>query len=178
MRATSLPEAAAAEIAKKEPFEFVAKDAVDDEIDGGIDGHEQVGNARHLVHLEDDGRVDNVDRFEDVDHDGQDVGHEKDGHDAEEHRGEANLALLGIGQHRSLPVSLPYLFGNQRISQNLETSVETEGSRCHNETSQAISSKSFIIIINFQVSCSLGLVYKGNRVIFKANYVPVCRWLR
>ena len=58
------PEAAAAKIAQEEPLELVAEDAVDDEVGRRIGRHEQVADARHLVH--------------------QDVGHFKDVHHLEE----------------------------------------------------------------------------------------------
>ena len=90
------------EVTQEESLELVTENAVDDEVDGRVEADEQVADARHLVH-------ENVGRFEDVDHHGQDVEDEEDGDDTQQHRRQPNLALLWIGQHRSLPIGLPYL---------------------------------------------------------------------
>ena len=51
----------AAKVAQEQPLELVSEDAVNDEVDGRVDRHQQVTDARHLVHQ-------NVGRFEDVHH--------------------------------------------------------------------------------------------------------------
>lgn len=53
--------ALAAKIVQEQPFELVAEDAVDDEVDRRVDRHQQVADARHLVHQ-------NVGLLEDVHH--------------------------------------------------------------------------------------------------------------
>ena len=44
--------AAVAEQVAKQTLELLAEDAVDDEVDGGVHGHEEVGDLRQLGYLD------------------------------------------------------------------------------------------------------------------------------
>ena len=50
-RGEAAPLAAAEELAE-EPLELLAEDAVDDEVDGGVERDEEVGDGRQLRHLD------------------------------------------------------------------------------------------------------------------------------
>lgn len=68
-----------AKVAQEEALELVAKDAVNDEVHRGVDWHEQIAHACHLVD-------EDVEHLENVYHHGHDVEDEEDSHDAEQHR--------------------------------------------------------------------------------------------
>ena len=76
---------------EKESLKLVSKDAVDDEIHGWVDGHEEIADTGHFINQD-------VGCFEYVHDHGQDVEDEKDGHNAEQHGCQPNFSLLRIGQ--------------------------------------------------------------------------------
>ena len=88
---------------EEEPFEFLAEDDVDDEIDGRVDGDEQVAQLHHL-HRQVDGEA-----LEQVVHQSQNVAHEEDGHHAQKHHRKADFATLQPRETLPLGVSTTHL---------------------------------------------------------------------
>lgn len=92
-----------AEVLDEEALELLAEDDVDDEVDGGVDGDEEVGGLDELV----DDEV--VEGLEDVVDEGQEVAEEEDDHDAEQHRRQPDLFLLQTGEPLSLLIRPSHL---------------------------------------------------------------------
>ena len=99
---------AAAEDLHEERLELGSEDAVDEDVDGGVDGDEQVGDLDDLVEpLE---LLDADELLEDVADEGEDVAEEEDDHDDEQHHSQVVVLLLLVAQDRPGGVRPPDAF--------------------------------------------------------------------
>ena len=99
---------AAAKDLHEQRLELGSEDAVDEDVDGGVDGDEQVGDLDDLVEpLE---RLDVDELLEDVADEGEDVAEEEDDHDDEEHHSQVVVLLLLVAQDRPRGVRPPEAF--------------------------------------------------------------------
>ena len=93
----------ATEDLEEEVLEAPAEDHVDDEVHAAVYRHEEVADLD-----EPGGRV-HVDVLVDVARQRQDVADQEDYHHAEEHRRQADLATLVVGETAEVPIGLPHL---------------------------------------------------------------------
>ena len=96
---------AAAEDLHEERLELCAEDAVDEDVDGGVDGDEEVGDLADLA--EPLGPLDVDELLEDVADEGEHVAEEEDDHDDEEHHSQVVVLLLLVAQDRPRGVRPP-----------------------------------------------------------------------
>ena len=95
---------ATAEDLHEERLELGSEDAVDEDVDGGVDGDEQVGDLDDLVEPL---RVVQSELLEDVADEGEHVAEEEDDHDDEEHHSQVVVLLLLVAQDRPRGVRPP-----------------------------------------------------------------------
>lgn len=106
-----------AEQYQEQSLELITEYHVDDEVNTRVNGHQQVAGVDQVGgHVGVQGLL-QLERLYYVDDEGEQVAHEEDGHHAQEHRRQADLALLQPGEALPLLVRLQHL--QQRQFRNL-----------------------------------------------------------
>ena len=106
---------APAEYLHEDRLELVPEDAVDEDVDGRVDGDEQVGHLDQLVEPELVVVLHGAELLEDVADERQDVADEEDDHDDEEHHSQVVVLLLLIAQYRPSGVRPPGSVGSGSV---------------------------------------------------------------
>lgn len=86
-----------AENHQKRPLELPPEDAVDDEVDRRVDGHQEIGHPHQL-------RQENVEVLDDIHQQREDVASQEDADHTQQHGGQSELAFLFPAEGPSLVV--------------------------------------------------------------------------
>ena len=80
----------AKEKGKEDPLEFIAENAINDQVDAGIECHQEVRGVIECVDVD-------LQDFQDVDHERGDITHKEYNDDSEQHCGQTDFFLLKSG---------------------------------------------------------------------------------